>query len=86
MQITTFDKPVLRRLMKNFNAENFLSDLQKQLITLTVTNLNTNISSYSDNLTNLFENILNKHPPLRPMFRREKRLSKKLWIRMKFYS
>ena len=30
MQITTFGKPVSRRSMKNFDLENFLSDLQKQ--------------------------------------------------------
>ena len=66
--------------MKNFNVENFFSDLQNQLNTLTVTNLNTNVSSDSDNLTKLFQNILNKHAPQRPMSRREKRLSRKPWI------
>ena len=80
LQIITLDKPVLRRSTKNSNVENFLSDLQKQLKTLTVTNLNTNVSSNFDNLTELFQNVLNKHAPLRPMYRREKRLSRKLWI------
>ena len=47
MQIMTFNKPVLRRSMKNFNAENFVRDLQKQFKTPTVTNLNTNGSSKS---------------------------------------
>ena len=32
------------------------------------------------NLTKLFQNILNKHAPLRPMSKREKRLSRKSWI------
>ena len=73
MKITTSDRPVLKRLTKNFNVENFLSDLQKQLKTLAVTNLNTNVSSDSYNLTSLFQNILNKHAPPRPMSRRKKR-------------
>ena len=51
LQITTFDKPILRRAMKNFSVENFLRDLQKQLKTLPETNLNTTVSSDSDNLT-----------------------------------
>ena len=80
MQITIFDEPVLRRSMKNFNVENFLSDLQKQLKTLTETNLNTNVSSDSANLTKLFQNILNKHSTLRQTSRREKRFSRKPWI------
>ena len=75
MQITTFDKSVLRRSLKNFNVENFLSDLLQQLKTLTVTNLNTNVSSDSDNLTNLFQNILNNHAPLRSMSRDRKTLN-----------
>ena len=76
MYITTFDKLVLRRSMKNFNLKNLSSDLQKQLKTFTVTNLNTSVFSDSDNLTNLFQKIFNKHAPLQPMSWREKRLSK----------
>ena len=62
MQITTFNKPILRRSMKNFNAENFLSDLQKQLKTLTVANLNTSVSSDSDNLLTFFKIFLISMP------------------------
>ena len=63
MQITTFHKPVLRRSMKKFDLENFLRDLQRQLKTLTVANLNISVSSDSDNLTNFFQNVLNRHAP-----------------------
>ena len=66
--------------MKNFDIENFLVDLHKHVENINVSNPNTSVNSNATSLSSVFELALNKHAPLRPMSRREKRLSQKPWI------
>ena len=72
-------KPSYKRSMKNFDIENFLVDLHKHVETINVFNPNTSVNSNATSLSSVFELALNKHAPLRPMSRREKRLSQKPW-------
>ena len=85
VEIETLKHPVLRkpsykRSMKNFDIENFLVDLHKHVENINVSNPNTSVNSNATSLSSVFELALNKHAPLRPMSRREKRLSQKPWI------
>ena len=70
-------KPSYKRSMKNFDIENFLVDLHKHVENINVSNPNTSVNSNATSLSSVFELALNKHVPLRPMSRREKRLSQK---------
>ena len=63
-----------------FGIENFLVDLHKHVENIKVSNPNTSVNSNATSLSSVFELALNKHAPLRPMSRREKRLSQKPWI------
>jgi len=65
---------------ENFDLEAFLNNLKEQLQSNAMGNLTSSVSSNSANLTHIFENILYKHASLRPMSKREKRLSQKPWI------
>ena len=85
LTIETLKHPVLRkpsykRLMKNFDIQNFLVDLYKHVQNINVPNPNTSVNSNATSLSSVFELALNKHAPLLPMSRREKRLTQKPWI------
>ena len=73
-------KPSYKRSMKNFDIENFLVDLQKHVENINVSNPNTCVNSNATSSSSVHELALNKHAPLRPMSRREKRPSQKPWI------
>ena len=85
LMIETLKHPVLRkpsykRSMKNFDIKNFLVDLHKHVQNINVSNPNTSVNSNATSLSSVFELALNKHAPLRPMSRREKRLTQKPWV------
>ena len=67
------------RCMKNFNLENFLVDMKRNLSKIDFDSPNSNINNDVCNLTTTFKTVLNKHVPLRTMTRKEKRLSEKPW-------
>ena len=71
----TVRKPSYKRSMKNFDNENFLDHLQKHVENINVSNPNTSVNSNATSLSSVFELALNKHSPLRPMSRRQKRLT-----------
>ena len=73
-------KQRLIRCTKNFNLENFLVDMKKNLLKIDFDSPNSNINIDVRNLTTTFKTVLNKHVPLRTMTRKEKRLSEKPWI------
>ena len=69
------NKTVYRRSMKHFNLKHFVTDLQEHLQIIDVANPNSSV-----NKTSAFEFLLNKHAPLHPLSRREKRNNEKPWI------
>ena len=58
--------------MKNFNLENFLVDMKKNLSKIDFDSPNSNINNDVCNSTITFKTVLNKHVPLRTMTRKEK--------------
>ena len=82
------NKTVYRRSMKHFNLEHFILIYNKNtcktlmwLIQNTdVANPNCSINNNSKQLTSAFKFLLNKHAPLQPLSRREKRINEKPWI------
>ena len=65
---------------KHFNLEHFITDLQEHLQNIDVADPNSSVNNDSKQLTSAFEFLLNKHAPLQPLSRREKRVNKKTWI------
>ena len=78
-------KPSYKRLMKIFDIKNFLVYLHKHVENINVSHPNTSVNSNATSLSSVFELALNKHAPLRPMSRREKR-PKSLGSAKAFYS
>ena len=74
------NKTVYRRSMKHFNLEHFIADLQEHLQNIDVANPNSNVNNDSKQLISAFEFLLNKHAPLQPLSRQEKRINEKPWI------
>ena len=74
------NKTVYRRSMKHFNLEHFIADLQEHLQNIDVANPISNVNNDSKQLISAFEFLLNKHSPLQPLSRQEKRLNEKPWI------
>ena len=66
------NKQRLIRCMKNFNFENFLVDMKKNLSKIDFDSPNSNINNDVCNSTITFKTVLNKHVPLRTMTRKEK--------------
>ena len=66
--------------MKRFILEEFLTDLAEKLSQINVESNSTSINDNVDNLVSIFKTTLNCHAPLRPLSRREQRLSNKPWI------
>ena len=66
--------------MKHFVLEDFLADFSTKMpeikLNYSATNVNTDVS----NITLTFKSVLDKHAPLRPQTRIEKKLNKKPWI------
>ena len=66
--------------MKHFVLEDFLTNLIAKMpeikLNYSATNVNTDVS----NITLTFKSVLDKHAPLRPQTRKEKKLNKKPWI------
>ena len=63
--------------MKNFNLEDFLVDMKRNLSKINFDSQNFNINNDVCNLITTFKTVLNKHVSLRTMTRKEKRLSEK---------
>ena len=70
--------------MRNFSLETFLIDLDNELTSLSQNSLSeTNTASVNrdeSNLVIMFNSVIDRHAPLRPMSRQENRLSVKPWI------
>ena len=70
--------------MRNFSLETFHIDLDDEFSSLRQDSLSeTNTASLNQdafNLVNMFNSIIDRHAPLRPMSRQENRLSDKFWI------
>ena len=74
------NKPKYKRCTKNFGLEDFLIDLQLNFSKIDFKSTNTIVNNDVYSLTSIFKSILDKHAPLTPMSRREKKLSDKPWI------
>jgi len=68
------------RCTKTFNIEEFLIDLHLQLSTIDFDSTIACVNNDAQQLLKIFKLVLDKHAPLRPMTRKEKRLNKKPWI------
>ena len=65
--------------MKHFILEDFLTDLEAKLSIIDIDSNSTNVNDDVKNFAT-FKEILDRHAPLRPKTRSEKRLSDKPWI------
>ena len=65
--------------MKQFKSENFLLDLRNDVSKLNLKPDKFNVNQ-DINLTTVFNSVLDRHAPMRPMSRKEKRLADKPWI------
>ena len=74
------NKPKYKRCMKDFDLEDFLIDLQEKFSKIDFKSTNTSVNNDVYSLTSIFKSTLDKHAPLTPMSRREKKLSDKPWI------
>jgi len=70
----------LKRCLKNFCFENFLTDLNDNLSKIEIDSTKTNVNSDVVKVSSMFKSILDKHAPLRPMSRKEKNFASKPWI------
>ena len=66
--------------MKQFKLEDFLLDLRNDLSKLNLKPDKSNVNQDVINLTTVFNSVLDRHAPMRPMSRKEKRLTDKPWI------
>jgi len=64
--------------MQEFSIENFLSELQ---ITLSNMSSSEDVNSSLSTLLNSFENVPNKHAPLKTLSKRQGRIKSKPWLR-----
>ena len=75
------EKSVMKRCMSSFDIEEFTMDLCFELQNNSeINNPDNHVNDDVLKLTETFINILNKHAPLRPLSRREKKLNSKPWI------
>ena len=77
-------KTKLIRNIRHFSLETFLIDLDNELSSLSQDSSNetytASVNEDATNLVNMFNSIIDRHAPLRPMSRQENRLSDKPWI------
>ena len=66
--------------MKEFKLEDSLLDLRNDLSKLSMKPDKSNVNQDVINLTTLFNSVLDRYAPMRPMSRKEKRLIDKPWI------
>ena len=66
--------------MKQFKLEDFLLELRNNLSNLNLKPNKSDVNQDVINLTTVFNSVLDKHAPMRPMSRKEKRLTDKPWI------
>ena len=66
--------------MRSFILKKFLIDMDASLSEIRSSSSNTSSNDDVTKLTNIFKTIIDKHAPLRPMSRKEKRLGDKPWI------
>ena len=69
--------------MKNFNKVSFLDDvesLSSKIDNFLLSNEDADIEEIVNNFVNDFSKIVNQHAPLRPQFRKERKLNSKPWI------
>ena len=66
--------------MKQFKLEDFLLDLRNDLSKLNLKPNKPNVNQDVINLTTVFNSVLDRHTPMRPMSKKEKRLTDKPWI------
>ena len=66
--------------MKQFKLEDFLLDLRNDLSKSNLKPDKPNVNQDVINLTTVFNSVLDRHAPMRPMSRKEKRLTDKPWI------
>ena len=65
--------------MKQFKLEDFLFELRNDLPNLNLKPDKSNVNQDVINLT-VFNSVLDRHAPMRPMSRKDKRLTDKPWI------
>ena len=68
------------RSMKQLKLEDFLLDLRNDLSKLNLKPDKPNVNQDVINLTTVFNSVLGRHAPMRPMPRKKKRLTDKPWI------
>ena len=68
------------QFMKQLNLKDLLLDLRNDLSKLNLNPDKSNVNYDMINLTTVFNSVLDKHAPMRPMSRKEKRLTDKPWI------
>ena len=66
--------------MTQLKLEDFLLDLRNDQSKLNLKPDKSNVNQDVINLTTVFNSVLDKHAPMRPMSRKEKRLTDKPWI------
>ena len=66
--------------MKQFKLKDFLFDLRNDLSKLNLKSDKSNVNQNVINLTTVFNSVLDKHGPMRPMSGKKKRLTNKAWI------
>ena len=66
--------------MKNFIPEEFLNELKSKLSNIAFELYTASIDNNVNCLIVIFKDILDRHAPLRPMSKKEQRLSNKPWI------
>ena len=69
-----------KRCMKNFIPEEFLNELKNKLSNIAFEPYTASIDDNVSSLIAIFKDILDRHAPLRPMSKKEQRLSNKPWI------
>ena len=74
----TIEQNIIVRDTKNFNTENFLTELSENL---NVFHDNCTVDEQFERFLDIFNIILSKHVPLRRKSRKEKKLNSKPWIR-----
>ena len=74
------NKTTFIRSMKQLKLEDFLLDLRNDLSKLNLKPDKSNVNQDEINLTTVFNSVLDRHAPMRPMSRKEKRLTDKPWI------
>ena len=81
----TVEQNIIVRDTKNFNTENFLTELSKNFLIELSENLNIfynncTVNEQFERFLDIFNITLSKHAPLRRKSRKEKKLNSKPWI------